>query len=165
MDIEFLIERLERYILQESPKFFGNRLVNEDEARNQLSQLHEAVPEQVEQARELVEQRDAVLAQAKREAERIVASARAEAQQVIKDHQVVKDARRQAEILLHNAEREASRLQSDADEYVFNALSQLQGELTRILRVVENGLQKLETDRERALQEQNRANTKRPPQE
>ncbi len=152
MDIEFLVERLERYILEESPKFLGNRAVNDDEVRSQLKQLREAIPEEVRQAREIVSQRDAVLEEARQEATLILTKAREEASELAAEHRLVHEARHQARIILRKAEQDAGSLRSDANEYVFDALSQLQGELTRLMHVVENGLQKLESDRERALQ-------------
>jgi hypothetical protein len=42
-------------------------------------------------------------------------------------------------------------LKREANEYVFDTLSQLQAELTRQLRVVENGLHRLEREREQML--------------
>ncbi len=153
MDIEFLVQRLEQYLFEESPKVFGNRLVNEEVARSQIVQIRDAIPDELRRAREVLQQREAVLEQASQEAERVVAKAREDVEHIVVDHRVVKDARQQAQIILERAERDAVRLRSDADEYVFDALSQLQEELTRILRVVENGLQKLETDREQALQQ------------
>ena len=152
MDIEFLIDRLEHYILEECPKFLGTRAVNEDEVRGHLSQLRSAVPDEVREAGELIQQRDTFLESARQEAKRIVAAARLEAEQLAAEHRLVQEARQQASILLRKAERDAVSLRADADEYVFDSLSQLQTELTRLLHVVENGLQKLETDRERSIQ-------------
>lgn len=125
MDIEFLIQRLERYILEENTKFLGMRLVNEDEARNLLTQLKEAVPQEVRQARELMEQRNSLLEAAHQEATRITNTAKAEAQKLATDHQITQEARHQAEVILRKAEREASSLRNDADEYVFESLSRL----------------------------------------
>ncbi len=152
MDVEFLIERLERYILEESPKLFGVRAVNEDEARTHLTQLRAAIPDEVPQAREIVAQRDALLNAAHQEAQQILAAARAKAEQMVTEHRLVQEARQQAEIIAKRARRDAVVLRSDADEYVFNALSQLQAELNRLLHIVDNGLQKLEVDREQTLQ-------------
>ncbi|MBN2007688.1 MAG: hypothetical protein JXA21_30370 [Anaerolineae bacterium] len=152
MDLEFLVERLERYVLEESPKFLGNRAVNDDEVRSQLKQLREAIPEEVRQSREIVQQRDAVLEEARQEAALILEKAREEAAELASEHRLVHEARHQARVVLRKAEQDAGGLRSDANEYVFDALSQLQGELTRLLHVVENGLQKLESDRERSLQ-------------
>lgn len=152
MDVEFLIERLERYILEESPKLFGVRAVNEDEVRTHLTQLRAAIPDAVPQAREIVAQRDALLNAAHQEAQQILAAARTKAEQMVSEHRLVQEARQQAEVIAKRAKRDAVVLRSDADEYVFNALSQLQAELNRLLHIVDNGLQKLEADREQTLQ-------------
>ncbi|MEJ5311700.1 MAG: hypothetical protein WHX52_18210 [Anaerolineae bacterium] len=152
MDVEFLIERLERYILEESPKLFGVRAVNEDEVRTHLAQLRAAIPDEVPQAREIVAQRDALLNAAHQEAQQILAAARTKAEQMVSEHRLVQEARQQAEVITKRAKRDAVVLRSDADEYVFNALSQLQAELNRLLHIVDNGLQKLEADREQTLQ-------------
>lgn len=152
MDIEFLIERLERYILVESPKFLGNRAVNDDEVRHQLTQIRESLPEELRKAREIMAERDALLAAAHEEADHILAAARAEVEELAGEHRLVQAAQHQARGIARKAEQEAAALRVDADEYVFDSLSQLQGELTRILHVVENGLQRLESDRERHLQ-------------
>jgi len=157
MDIEFLVERLERYILEESPKFLGSRTVNDEEVRNQLKQIREAIPEEVHQAHEIIKQREVVLEQARQEADRILAEGRAKAEQLATEHRLVQEAQNQARVIVRRAEREATGLRADADEYVFDSLSQLQGELTRLLHVVENGLQKLEADRERSIQTEGEA--------
>ena len=152
MDVEFLIERLERYILEESPKLFGVRAVNEDEVRTHLTQLRASILYEVPQARFIVADRDALLNAAHQEAQQILAAARTKAEQIVTEHRLVQEARQQAEIIAKRAKRDAIVLRSDADEYVFNSLSQLQAELNRLLHVVDNGLQKLEADREQALQ-------------
>ena len=153
MDIEFLIERLESYILEECPKLFGVRGVNEDEVSSRIQQLREAIPEALTRAKTIIVERDAVLEAAEIEAKRIVAEARAKAEQSATEHRLVQEARQKADTLVRRAKREAAGLRSDADEYVFDSLSDLQAELNRLLRVVENGLQKIEADREQSLQE------------
>jgi cell division septum initiation protein DivIVA len=153
MDVDFLIDRLERYITEECPRFLGNRMVNEEEARGYLAQLRQAVPEEIEQARRVVRESDAVVEAARQEAERIIGKAREEGERMASSHQFVVDAQRQAKVIVQEAHQRSERLQSDADEYVFNALSQLQAELTRQLRVVDNGLHRLEAEREAALGE------------
>ncbi len=152
MDVEFLIERLEHYILEESPRFFGVRAVNEAEVRNHLTQLREAIPDEVLQARKIVLERESIIDTARQEAQRMIAAAQVKAEQFATEHRLVQDARQQAENIARRAKRDAIGLRADADEYVFNSLSQLQAELNRLLHVVENGLQKLEADREQARQ-------------
>ncbi len=153
MDIEFLLERLEQYVFEECPKFLGNRMVNDGEIRSRLTQLKQAIPEEIQEAQRIIQQRDAILAQAQRDADDIRAAAHVEAQKLVAEHVLVKEARQKAQSIPRKAEHKAEGLRADADEYVFDTLSQLQAELTRSLKVVENGLQKLETDRERAIRQ------------
>ncbi len=153
MDVDFLIDRLERYVFEECPRFLGNRMVNEDEVRGYVAQLRQAVPEEIAQARRIVEERDAVIEAAEQEAERVIARARTEGERMASSHQFVVDAQRQAKMIVQEARQKAERLQTEADEYVFNALSRLQQELTRQLRVVENGLHRLEAEHEAAVAE------------
>jgi cell division septum initiation protein DivIVA len=154
MDIIYLLERLERYILEESPKFIGNRTVNEEEVRQHLQRLRDAIPQEIAEAQKIIDQHQAVLDAAQEEADQILAEARAEGEKMASDHQFVIDARRQANLIVNNARIEAERLMSDADEYVFDSLSQLQAELNRQIRVVENGLHRLESARERKYNRQ-----------
>lgn len=154
MDIEFRIKQLEDFLLKDSPKipFSGNRAVNEADARSLLEQLRIAVPEELVQAQQFLAQREALLAQTRQESERIIAAAREEARQLAEEHRVMQEARQQAMLVRQRAHQEATVLRADAEEYAFNTLSQLQQELARLQRTVDNGLQKLETDRERRLQ-------------
>ncbi len=154
MDLVFLIERLEKYILEECPKvpLSGSRAVNEEETRARLGQLREAVPGELAEAARVLQEREALLAAADREGQQRIAAAQEKAQQLIGEHRIMQEAKQQAATVRQRAERESAVLLADADEYVFDSLSHLQQELTRLLRVVENGLQKMEGDRERRLQ-------------
>lgn len=153
MDIDFLIDRFEQYLLEESPKYplSGGRTVNEDEVRNWIAQLRDAIPQEVQRARTILEQRDELFVEAKAQAQQIIADAEVEAERLTAEHRIVKDAKVKARQIREQAEKDAAALRADADEYVFNALSKLQEELSRSLRVVENGLSKLEVDREARL--------------
>lgn len=153
MDVEFLIKRLERYVFEESPRIplSNNRAVNEDDMRKQLELILESLPKDLAMAREIMQQRTALIEQAKEQAAQIIAEAQAEAQRLVEAHRITQEARDYAVRLRAAAEKDAEQLRRDADEYVFNTLSQLQEELLRLQRVVDNGLQKLQADREPPL--------------
>ncbi len=155
MDIDFRIKQLEDFLLKNSPKIplSANRAVNEADARRLLEELRAALPAELTQARQVLAEREAMLAQARQEGERIIAAAREEAQKLTDEHRLMQEARHQAGVTRQRAQEEAAALRADADEYVFDTLSQLQQELARLQRTVDNGLQKLEADRERRLQE------------
>lgn len=153
MDVEFLIKRLERYVFEESPRIplSNNRAVNEEDMRKQLELILESLPKDLAMAREIVQRRTELIEQAKEQAARIIAEAQAEAQRLVEAHRITQEARDYAARLRAAAEKDAEQLRRDADEYVFNTLSQLQEELLRLQRVVDNGLQKLQADREPPL--------------
>lgn len=153
MDVEFLIKRLERYVFEESPRIplSNNRAVNEDDMRKQLELILESLPKDLAMAREIMQQRTTLIEQAKEQAARIIAEAQTEAQRLVEAHRITQEARDYAARLRAAAEKDAEQLRRDADEYVFNTLSQLQEELLRLQRVVDNGLQKLQADREPPL--------------
>lgn len=153
MDVEFLIKRLERYVFEESPRIplSNNRAVNEEDMRKQLELILESLPKDLAMAREIMQQRTALIEQAKEQAAQIIAEAQAEAQRLVEAHRITQEARDYAARLRAAAEKDAEQLRRDADEYVFNTLSQLQEELLRLQRVVDNGLQKLQADREPPL--------------
>ncbi len=153
MDVEFLIRRLERYIFEESPRIplSNNRAVNEEDIRKQLELILESLPKDLAMAREVMQERTVLIERAKAEAARIIAEAQAEAQRLVDAHRITQEAREEAARIRQAAEKEAEQLRCDADEYVFNALSQLQEELLRMQRIVDNGLQKLQADREPPL--------------
>ena len=154
MDIEFLIERFEQYLLEDCPKipFSGSRAVSEDEVCNHLAQLRAAIPEEIARARKIMDREDVLLQQARRQAEQIIADAEAEAERLAAEHRIVKQAEEQAAAIRAQAHQEARELRVEADEYAFDELSKLEAELKRSLRVVENGLKKLETEHEERLE-------------
>ncbi len=153
MDIEFLIERFEQYLLEDCPKipFSRSRAVNEEEARSQLAQLRAAIPEEIARAQRIMEREDLLLQQARRQAEQIIADAEAETERLAAEHRIVKHAEERAAVIRQRAHQEAHELRVEADEYAFDELSKLEAELKRSLRVVENGLKKLEVEREERL--------------
>jgi len=153
VDIEFLIQRLETYLLEESPKIplSGSRAVNQEEVRSRLTQVQEAIPKEIARAQQIIERQEALLQQATRQAEQIIADAEVEAGRLADEHRIVKKAEERAVQIREQARQDALKLRTEADDYVFDELSKLQAELKRSLRVVENGLKKLEVEREERL--------------
>lgn len=156
MDIEFLIQRLEQYLLEECPKipFSGSRAVSEAEVRSQLERLRQALPGEVQQARQIVQRRQELLQQAREEAQQILVGAEREMDNLVDEHKLVRAARKQVKTIYRQAAQETATMRADADEYVFTVLSQLEEEMKRSLREVENGLARIESARERRLDEE-----------
>ena len=98
----------------------GSCMVPRDHLLDLLDDLRESLPEDVQAAGAIVEQRTEILQQAQAEAERLTGRTRAEADQLLSTAQRQRDdllgtARRQRDDLLARAQEEAERLLADAE--------------------------------------------------
>ncbi len=150
MDILQLIDRLEE-LFNESKNvpFTKNVMVDEDRMLDIIDQMRIAIPEEVKKAQQLLGQRDRVLAQAQEEANRTLEIARQKADQAVSKDVVVQEAQRRADQILAQARAEAETTRADADDYVVQALTQLQEELERISNQVNNGIRTVKDEQSR----------------
>jgi cell division septum initiation protein DivIVA len=98
----------------------GSCMVPRDHLLDLLDDLRESLPEDVQAAGAIVEQRTEILQQAQAEAERLTGRTRAESEQLLGTAQRQRDdllgtARRQRDDLLARAQEEAERLIADAE--------------------------------------------------
>lgn len=152
MDIQHIVDRLEQ-ALNESTRIPMSvyLLVNEEKIYNLLDQMRVAVPEEIKRANRVEAEKDRILAQAKEEAERIRELARQEAGELVKRDAIVNAAQNRAENIIERARRDTDALRQDADVYIMDVLNRLEEDLTRTLKVVQNGLNKVQADRESAM--------------
>ncbi|MGD1992647.1 MAG: hypothetical protein PVI59_05580 [Anaerolineae bacterium] len=148
MDILHLVDRLEE-IIKDSPRllFSAIRLVDERRVWGLVDQMRISIPDEVRKAQRTNRDRDRILAQAREEAERIVQQAHERAAELTSEHAIARAAEGRAEAVRSRVERDIVAMRAEADEYAFQALCQLEEELRRTLRVVENGLRKLQAER------------------
>jgi vacuolar-type H+-ATPase subunit H len=148
VDILHLVDRLEEMVKKSRRlPFSAVRLVDEGRLRALVDQMRISVPEQVRRAQRVNQERERILAQAREEAEQLLRQAKTRAEEMVTNHAAIQAAEERAAVIRSQAEREAESLRTEADEYVFNALCQLEEELRRSLRVVENGLRKIQMER------------------
>jgi cell division septum initiation protein DivIVA len=98
----------------------GSCMVPRDHLLDLLDDLRESLPEDVQAAGAIVEQRTEILQQAQAEAERLTGRTRAESEQLLSSAQRQRDdllgtARRQRDDLLERAQEEAERLLAEAE--------------------------------------------------
>ena len=147
MDILHLIDRLEN-ILTDSRHLplTASLLVDEDRITNIIDQMRVSIPEAIKRAERTEAERERILAQANEEAERIRELARQEAEEMVNRHAVVGQAESKADRVLQKAYEDAERVKIGADEYTLSVLAQLEQDMVRSLRVVQNGLHRLERE-------------------
>lgn len=150
MDILHLIDRLEELFNQSRPiPFTHNVIVDEDRMLDLIDQMRVAIPEEVKKAQQLTLQRDRIMAQAQEEANRTLSIAREKSDLLTDRDPIVQAAQSRAEQILNQARVEADKIRQDADDYVLESLRRLEMELERSLAQARNGIQALQSEKEK----------------
>lgn len=149
MDIQHLVDRLEDLIDEGRHLWFSKfTLIDEERALEIIDQMRISVPEQIEKASRLINQRDRLLAQANEEAARVVELARERSNEMTQRDAIVQTAENRAKNIIEQARHEAEGIRADADTYVMGVLQSLQEQLERNLTVARNGINKIQQERE-----------------
>lgn len=155
-DILYLVERLEQILSQGwRVPFTTNAVIDEDAFIDVIEQMHIAIPTEVRQAQQLMQQKDQFLTDARDEADGVVEEARREASalmdnatqeadRLVTETDIVAQARRRAVQIVADAEQEAADIKAGADSYAMDVLSRIHNELNAYLRQVDNGLSRLQ---------------------
>ncbi len=167
MDILHLIDRLEEMV-GEARKLpvGGSVVISRQRLLELIDRMRVAVPKEVYDAREVIERRDEVLAEASGEASRLIARAQEEVEKRLKEKEVVKAAEERARQVLAQAQarmdelsreaeaQAASRLDDaqaasrdqmrEADVYALQTLKKLEIELNEFIATAQRGIETLE---------------------
>jgi cell division septum initiation protein DivIVA len=126
-------------------------MVDIDRAMEMIESIRASLPQEVQEARQIVAERESVLAQAHAEAERLVDAAQREAAERVRQEGVYKTAERQARAILDQASARAAEERARADEYAIESLRSLETHLRSLeerlaqtLDTVHNGIATLQ---------------------
>lgn len=130
--LEELIDELEDVLADGRRLPFGMVLVNEDRILDIIDRMRVAVPDEIKQARRVVQ-----------EQERLIAEAQTRVQQVLNEQGLLEAVQAERDRLLLQAEQEAIDVRNGADAYARDVLEQLDEQLVQLLTSVRNGLESL----------------------
>jgi cell division septum initiation protein DivIVA len=144
MDVQARLAELRRVVGEaRSMPMSASVVVNKEEVLGLLDGLSTELDRVLADSREVVAERDALLAAARQEADRIVEEARAERERMVADSDVHRQAQREAAGVLERAREEADGLRQETDEYVDAKLANFQITLERITEAVQRGRSRL----------------------
>jgi vacuolar-type H+-ATPase subunit H len=134
--------------------FTAGVVINEDEILELIDRIRLGLPDELVQARHLVEDQQRALAESGQEAERILSRAETEAQRLVDeavaragvmvgDHEIADQARAHAATLLADAEERAAKTCADADAYARDVMVRLEDQLMRAATTVRKGIEAL----------------------
>jgi len=149
MDILHLVDRLEELFNSSRPiPFTRNVIVDEDRFLEIIDQMRISIPEEVKKAQQVDAQRDRILAQAQEEANRTISLAKQKGEDLLHRDSIVQAGQSRAEQIIEQARIDADAIRHDADDYVIEALENLERELTHLLTQARNGIAKLTAEKQ-----------------
>ncbi len=162
MDILYLLDRLENLIASSRRMPLVNQvIIKEGDILSIIDEMRTAIPDEIKQARRIVQDKERVLSQANTEAANIVTRARAESERVMtregllrvaeeRSKGLVQHANEQAQELVRHAHVHTEQLKIDADAYVSETLHNLKEHLmsietdvSRTILSIERGLESI----------------------
>jgi cell division septum initiation protein DivIVA len=133
IELDELIDELEDALAEgRRVPFSGRLLVDEERILDIIDRMRVAVPEELKQARRVIN-----------EQERLLAEARAQVQQAMEERGIMAAVEAERTRLLEEAERDAHVIRSGADDYARQVLEELEQRLSRLTANVQNGLKEL----------------------
>lgn len=156
MDILYLVDRLENLIATSRRMPLVNQIIlKEADILNIVDQLRTTIPDEIKQARRVIQDKERILAQAQAEANTLLARAREESELAVNREGLLKAAEMRSQELLQRAGEEAEQLKNEADGYVVETLRALHDHLNNIetdigrsILSIEKGLASLEGEAE-----------------
>jgi len=143
-DIEAALGELRRLIEgARSMPMSASAVVNRREVLDAISALQGSIDDTLSRASEVVDDRDAVVAEGQSEAEEILRKAREDREKLVSDTDVYRVAQDKAEETTAVARQEADALRAEADKYVEESLANFELTLERTLETVRRGRARL----------------------
>jgi cell division septum initiation protein DivIVA len=118
-------------------------IVNRAEVLEAVEALRAALPSEITSARDLLDERSAVVEEGRVQAQQIIDDAIAERDKLVARTQVVKAANREAQRLVDEAQEETDRMRVEVDDYVDAKLANFEIILRKTLGAVEHGRDKI----------------------
>ena len=147
ISLEALLENLEE-VLEEGmslPLSGGKRMVDVDAARDIIDDIRLNMPQEILQAKAIVQDRAQILSKAKKEAEEMVKTAEERARVLLDREEIVKQAEARAKTITSEANQQAAQLRATVTKYCDNMLASTQEQLQKSyneMKIVRDSLKK-----------------------
>lgn len=140
IDILSLVDRLEGLLRDAKRVPLSNKLAMDEGAlANLVDQMRLSIPDQIQEAETVLQERDAILARAQDEARRMLQEAKIR----IDEERVRQAAEQEAQVILQEARERALVFEEEARLYAKETLEDLAQRLEAIQTIIRNGLDEL----------------------
>jgi cell division septum initiation protein DivIVA len=121
----------------------ASAVIPREEALKLIQAIRESLPQEHQQAREIVDERERVLSEANDKAAFIIEQAREERSRLLSRAEVVQAAEKEAQRVVSEATAESDTLKHQADDYVDAKLANFEIIMNKMLRTVGRGREQL----------------------
>ena len=127
MDIQHLVDRLED-LIDEGRHIWLTKLtmVDEERALEIIDQMRISIPEEVDKANRVINQRERIMAQANEEAARVIDIAKEKADALIQRDAITQAAQNRAANIIEQARQSSDVMRGDAETYVIEVLAEFE---------------------------------------
>lgn len=151
-DILYLIDRLENLIASSRKMpMVSQILVKETDIFSIIDQMRVSIPDEIKQARRIIQDKERILALAQADASKIMTQAREESERAMKREGLLRSAEARSREIVRLADEKAEQIKVEADAYVAETLRALRDHLASIemdvgrsILSIEKGLASLE---------------------
>lgn len=138
VDILQLVDRLEELVTTGMRVPLSNRImVEEEEFLAIIDQLRMSVPQEIKQARRVVQERHQIITEAQAEANRILTVAKERAEYLMNEQGLVNESKARSEEILRQAKESAKRSMGEVDVYALHILTQLEHVLGQSMQQIQ----------------------------
>ena len=145
MELLELLEQMEEIIESGAgiPFSGGKCVVNRDEMLEIIQEIRLRLPDDMKQAKRIVEEKARIITEAKQEAENILDNAESRIAALVDEHEITKKAYEQAEVIISNAKKNAREIRLGTREYADNILGKVEEILDETLDIIKMNRQEL----------------------
>lgn len=143
-DFYELIDRLEISVDQAKSFLFGDScIVDREELLILISMIRENLPNEIKQAKWLLDQNRQLIAEARKEAESIMREAETRMTAMIDEHEITRKAKQQSAQLIENANTSSLQIRKKSLDYAKKKLCDLEEQLTEMLVTIQKNKKEL----------------------
>jgi len=114
-------------------------LVDEDRLLDMLDRIRTSLPEEIRQAKWIIQEREKVLNETKKEAGRIMEDVQKQMERRVEDSEIARQARDKAEEIVEKAENVAREIKQSARDYADELLNELEKSIEKAVLEIRDG--------------------------
>ena len=128
MNIEEILEMMDETLDKAMQVPFSNKksLVDVDKLRELVEEIRLSMPNEIKQAKKLVQDRKVIIDDAKGESDTIIKRAEDRAKHLVSQQEVTRLAQQRANEIMASAQQKSKELRSTTNEYIDNTLSKVE---------------------------------------